>query len=139
MLWRETSAQHFPTGNGYWPGVKYATNMKLQCVPIQDTTPQADWRNRIIEQIILKHNFFTVQIIRFYNLTLPLWSAHPNGKLRDCTHFCWFPMLYQSIFHQLNDVAQTLLPKADKKSSSNSHNRHQHFGHKVSQSSSLLR
>jgi len=22
VLWRETSAQHFPTPNGYWPGMK---------------------------------------------------------------------------------------------------------------------
>jgi hypothetical protein len=104
VLWRETTAQHFPTPNGYWPGVKYATHMRLQCTAIQDGSPQADWRNRAIEQIIVQHNLFSVQIVRFYNITLPLWSAHPNGRLRDCTHFCWFPMLYQSIFHRLREV-----------------------------------
>ena len=26
VLWRETSAQHFPTPNGYWPGVRYAAS-----------------------------------------------------------------------------------------------------------------
>lgn len=105
VIWRETTAQHFPTPNGYWPGVKYATNMKLQCTAIQDQSPKADWRNRAIEQIILRHNLFSVQLLRFYNTTLPLWSAHPNGRLRDCTHFCWFPMLYQAIFQKLRDVA----------------------------------
>lgn len=114
VLWRETSAQHFPTPNGYWPGVKYATHMKLQCTAIQDVSPQADWRNRAIEQIIVQHNLFSVQIVRFYNITLPLWSAHPNGRLRDCTHFCWFPMLYQSIFHRLREM---LLPLETPKTS----------------------
>lgn len=108
VLWRETSAQHFPTPNGYWPGVKYSANLKLQCTAIQDPSLQADWRNRAIENIILQKNLFTIRIVRFYNVTLPLWSAHPNGKLRDCTHFCWFPMLYQYIFHQMRDIAKAL-------------------------------
>ena len=37
VLWRETSAQHFPTPNGYWPGVKFAASMKLTCNPISDS------------------------------------------------------------------------------------------------------
>lgn len=108
IVWRETTAQHFATPNGYWPGVRYAQNMKVGCVPIADPSPQADWRNRAIEHIVQKHQLSTVQILRFYNLTLPLWSEHPNGNLKDCTHFCWFPMLYQPIFHYLKNVANSL-------------------------------
>ena len=104
ILWRETTAQHFPTPNGYWPGVRYATGMKIGCEPIKDPSPQADWRNRAIEDIILKNNLFQVKILRFYNITVPLWSEHPNGHLRDCTHFCWSPMLYQPIFYHLNNA-----------------------------------
>lgn len=101
VLWRETTAQHFPTANGYWPGVKYATNMKVGCVPIKDPSPAADWRNRMVEQIVRRGNLFKVKIMPFYNITVPLWSEHPNGNLRDCTHFCWTPLLYQSVFHAL--------------------------------------
>jgi hypothetical protein len=108
IVWRETTAQHFPTPNGYWPGVRYAQSMKLSCVPILDPSPHSDWRNRIIEQIILQNNLFHIQILRFYNITLPLWSSHPNGNLRDCTHFCWFPMLYQPIFHYLAELVNKL-------------------------------
>ncbi|RYH05473.1 hypothetical protein EON65_44585 [archaeon] len=104
ILWRETSAQHFPTSNGYWPGVKYASSMKLECAPIQDASPAADWRNRIVEHVVLRHNLFKVKILPFYNATLPLWSEHPNGQLRDCTHFCWSPFLYQPLFHALADT-----------------------------------
>ena len=101
VLWRETSAQHFPTSNGYWPGVKYAAGMKLQCQPIADTTPTADWRNSDINTILHEHNLKNIQVVPFYNITLPLWTMHVNGHLRDCTHFCWSPMLYQSLFHAL--------------------------------------
>jgi hypothetical protein len=101
VLWRETSAQHFPTSNGYWPGVKYAASMQLKCEPIADTSSSGDWRNSDIRAIIAEHNLQHVQILPFYNVTLPLWSMHVNGHLRDCTHFCWSPMLYQSLFHAL--------------------------------------
>lgn len=89
VFWRETSAQHFPTANGYWPGAKYASVMKLTCVPHKDTSSGADWRNREIEDILASKKLFMVQTIPFFNVTRPLWSAHPSGHLQDCTHFCW--------------------------------------------------
>jgi hypothetical protein len=104
IMWRETSAQHFPTSNGYWPGVKYANEMKLACEPIKDTSSNSingDWRNSDINNIINKYKLEHIQIVPFYNVTLPLWSSHVNGHLRDCTHFCWSPFLYQSLFHEL--------------------------------------
>ena len=100
IIWRETSAQHFPTVNGYWPGVKYAHNMDVKCVPIEDPSPSADWRNTDVYQII-KQNNLHIKIAPFYNQTLPLWNMHVNGHLRDCTHLCWTPMLYQSLYHYM--------------------------------------
>ncbi len=104
VFFRETTAQHFPTPNGYWPGVKYSHTMKLGCVPLQDASAQADWRNRDIDTIVKTHNLFKVEIVRFYDVTAPLWSEHPNGHMKDCTHFCWSPMLYQPIFHRLDQA-----------------------------------
>ncbi len=103
--WRETSAQHFPTSNGYWPGQRYSSTMKLACVPINDTSPGADWRNEDVSAII-RANKFNIDIIPFYDVSLPLWSMHVNGHHRDCTHFCWSPMLYMTIFR---DLAKSVL------------------------------
>jgi hypothetical protein len=100
IMWKESSAQHFPTPNGYWPGMRYASGMKLQCVDILDKSPEGNWRNKDVEVILQKYKF-PIQIVRFYNLTVPMYTEHVNGNLRDCTHICWFPMLYQSIFHTL--------------------------------------
>jgi len=89
IIWRETSAQHFSTLNGYWPGIRFSHSLQRRCVPIKDPSPHADWRNRDIEDIISSKGLHKIRILRFYNTTVPLWSSHPNGHLRDCTHFCW--------------------------------------------------
>jgi hypothetical protein len=70
-------------------------------MPITDTSASGDWRNSDIRNIIKEHKLEYVKIVPFYNVSLPLWSMHVNGHLRDCTHFCWSPMLYQSLFHAL--------------------------------------
>ena len=105
VVWRETSAQHFPTPTGYWPGARYAPGMKVGCEPIREAGPAADWRNSDIRDIVQSHGLSKVSIAPFYNITVPLWSEHVNGHLRDCTHFCWTPMLYQSLFQYLAKVA----------------------------------
>jgi len=103
IIWRETSAQHFPTPTGYWPGQRYAKDMKLVCVPINDTSPDSDWRNTDIRNIIYS-NKFDVKILPFYNVTVPLYEMHVNGHKQDCTHMCWTPMLYNMCFHFLKNI-----------------------------------
>lgn len=107
ILWRETSAQHFPTSNGYWPGQKYSHDMQLKCIPINHTSPTSDWRNNDIDAIIRANKFEDkIHIIPFYEMTIPLYELHVNGKMRDCTHFCWTPMLYQYLFHALANATE---------------------------------
>jgi hypothetical protein len=103
VIWRETSAQHFPTYNGYWPGLKYAKDMDVKCIPITNTSDDADWRNKDANKII-RDNKYHINIAPFFNHTLPLYNMHVNGHLRDCTHLCWTPMLYQSLFHYMADA-----------------------------------
>ena len=86
-----------------WPGVRYAQGLRLACVPINDTSPDADWRNREINDIVKTHSYFGIRVIPFYNETVPLWDMHVNGHKQDCTHFCWTPMLYQYLFHYMRN------------------------------------
>lgn len=104
VYWRETSAQHFDTPNGYWPGAKFIHQMKAHACKSIEGNDQLDWRNRDIEKIIQQEKLTNIHLLPFYNITHPLWSEHPNGQLRDCTHFCWSPMFYQPLFHQLRDI-----------------------------------
>jgi hypothetical protein len=80
--------------------------MKVGCEPIKEPGPDADWRNSDVRDIILTQGLSKVQVAPFYNITVPLWSEHVNGHLRDCTHFCWTPMLYQSLFKFLADAVK---------------------------------
>eukprot|EP01040_Poterioochromonas_malhamensis_P002756 gene2756-2933_t len=105
IIWRETSAQHFSLPNGYWPGIRYIRGMKLKCSPLQETSIESDWRNYEISNLIRKHHLTSsIHLMPFYNITIPLWSQHPNGQMKDCTHFCWTPMLFQSFFHYLKNM-----------------------------------
>jgi hypothetical protein len=75
--------------------------LKIGCVQINDTSNDANWRNTDTEMIIKTHRLDKIKIVRFYNLTVPMWTEHVNGNLKDCTHLCWTPMLYQSIFRSM--------------------------------------
>lgn len=46
IFWMETPPQHFNTPNGYWGG------SKSKCVPIQNRTQEADWRNYDVAEIL---------------------------------------------------------------------------------------
>eukprot|EP01035_Chromulina_nebulosa_P020631 gene20631-26748_t len=63
IIFRETTAQHFPTSNGYWPGAKFASTMKLICQPINDISDEADWRNNDLISIIKANNFNNIQLV----------------------------------------------------------------------------
>jgi hypothetical protein len=82
--------------------------LKVGCVEIGDLSDDANWRNTDVEMIIRNNNLNEIKMVRFYNLTVPLWTEHVNGHMKDCTHLCWTPMLYQSIFHSMaHAVMQT--------------------------------
>merc|ERR1712130_630797 len=43
----------------------------------------------------------TLYFIPFKDVTEPLWNKHKNG---DCTHWCTFPHLWQTIWHSLYKI-----------------------------------
>jgi hypothetical protein len=120
LFWRESSAQHFPTPTGYWPGVRYVAGVPVRCQPIQDRFN--DWRNIDLHGLFHKHTLAAPvlpgeavreifsglpwEIVPFYNITFTMHNEHVNGRLRDCTHFCWTPMMHQSLFEQLSASMQ---------------------------------
>ena len=105
--------------------LRYSARMHLQCVPVADQSYEADWRNRDIESIIRRHNLYRITVIPFYNVTLPLYNGHPGGHMRDCTHLCWSPLLYQPIFNTLDSAMDK--PIASSRSSSSSVTKSMHL------------
>jgi len=101
FMYMETPATHFNTSNGYW---KHA---QTPCVPILDPSPEADWRNYIVHQYIREYNLTSIRIVHLRKLTEPLYREHVLGNFKDCTHYCWTPMMYQYVFAQIANIVES--------------------------------
>lgn len=50
--------------------------------------------------------FVRVHVLNFRALTRDMSDLHVRqNNNRDCTHYCYTPMMYQSIYHQLAKIA----------------------------------
>jgi hypothetical protein len=106
VFFRETSAQHWNhTAYGYF--INGGLPEEGSCQPLRDSSPQLDWRNREIKLAVdsLEHPD-SVQIMGFRDLTAPLHDMHPNtdNYVRDCTRFCYFPQMWQTIWRDVDVV-----------------------------------
>lgn len=95
FLYLETPATHFDTSNGYW------NRSQTHCVAIRDLSPTADWRNEIVRRYIQEHSLTNIRMIYLRKLTEPMHREHVLGNFKDCTHYCWSPMMYQYVFAQI--------------------------------------
>lgn len=108
VLYRETGAQHWNySDSGYfessWDQRQAMENGS--CIPIYDSTPDHDWRNsdviNLLENLELEH----VRVMPFRDITAPLFNMHPSHQSKqDCTHYCYFPQMWQSIWFDLNEA-----------------------------------
>ena len=103
-IWRETTAQGNPTANGYF---EYTAGSKHSpsCVSVETQSKvfsyHADWRNRIVYEILESSNSLNVHI-------LPLFRNSLRQIFRnelDCTHSCLTPLLYKPLWLSLYHIA----------------------------------
>jgi hypothetical protein len=123
-LWLEKSSQHFDSsfrGDGHIHNGYFVNNHdpdKL-CVPIKDASIESDWRLTVLWNTFKNFTFSggssrnstRLEIIPFRDVSLPLWDMHPTRVETgpDCTHFCWSPLLYQSVFSHIARVSEEVL------------------------------
>lgn len=103
VFFRETAAQHWNvTENGYFANSNSNVEAASQsCVPLADSTPTFDWRNRDVQQMIENEQLKNINILKFHDVTAPLYEMHPEA---DCTRYCYFPQMFQGLWKQLNTV-----------------------------------
>jgi len=83
LIWRETSAQHFPTEDGSFSShVKKNSGKASKCVPVRKQT--RGWRNDITTPLMQNATPYVLRIGAFSSSIPP--SLHRSEK--DCTHFC---------------------------------------------------
>jgi hypothetical protein len=97
VAWIETYPQHFQTSNGY-----FSPSVADNCAPIRNPSRALDWRNTIIEDCLKKYRLTNIHYVYSRDIFLPLVKEHHNTG--DCTHYCYWPMLYQPIYEQLYHI-----------------------------------
>lgn len=70
-----------------------------------------DWRNTDVYHIITNGAFTNIHLMPFRDITLPLYNMHPSSSVvsarhhEDCTHYCYFPQMWQTIWFHLYEAA----------------------------------
>eukprot|EP01036_Dinobryon_divergens_P022067 gene22067-30301_t len=114
VFFRETAAQHWNhTDIGYFDDAQRLESNGT-CIPISDSTPEFDWRNRDVAHYLENNDLKDIKMVRFHDITAPLFNMHPTSQSpaypqqQDCTHFCYFPQMWQSVWYHLysNTLAQ---------------------------------
>jgi len=75
-----------------------------------------DWRNRDVYHFIENNELKDINMVPFRDITAPLFNMHPTWSTtnpsqsasyphqqqqQDCTHFCYFPQMWQSMWYHL--------------------------------------
>jgi len=117
LVWAEQVAQHWPTRNGYFASAK-GTPLKQLCRPLANASSAADWRNELVWELLQEQPwrgqlealapYVRLDVLGFRALTRDLSSFHMRQQIKDCTHFCYSPLLYQPIYLQLAQLSRTL-------------------------------
>jgi hypothetical protein len=101
VMWMETPPQHFNTSNGYYDGSVYRDKNR-RCVPLQDASEESDWRNYYVHKTIRERGLHNLQILPLRKMMIPLYREH--WGLKDCTHYCWWPMLHQVAYSRMREA-----------------------------------
>lgn len=137
LAWHETLTQHWvsPTGTGYfikevvdaqekaWDQAKLVddtTNLKEFMVPgccaaLTNYTLATDWRNGIVHRTMDKSPRMQkhIHLLPMASLTKDIPDMHTCNPFykHDCTHYCYTPLLWQVLWHQIKDLAKVLEKK----------------------------
>lgn len=98
MTYLETPPQHYDSSNGYF------TQNQTNCVPIQNTSLEADWRNYYVYQELSSQQLENITMIPIRDLMIPLYREHFRGNYIDCTHYCYWPMIQLPIYDSLYQI-----------------------------------
>lgn len=120
LVWAEQVAQHWPTSNGYFVTAKSGGPLKLLCPALANSSAAPDWRNDLVWAHYLAEGtpwrqrlealapFARLGVLSFRAVTRDQSSMHMRQQVKDCTHLCYSPLMYQPIYRQLAELASGL-------------------------------
>jgi len=87
FVWRETSAQHFPTEDGSFNQRAARSSYEIKSFSCKDASIlNRGWRNMITTPILRNATKNVLEIGSFSTATPA--ALHKHGPGRDCTHYC---------------------------------------------------
>jgi hypothetical protein len=102
IIWRETTAQHFPYRDDGIFDEKYK-HRYTSCQAHRDSSPT--WRVTQVQDVWKELNIQNISYVPFYKATEPLYRMHAGLPTKhlvvDCTHYCVFPMMWQPLWSGL--------------------------------------
>lgn len=133
VAWHETMSQHFinEIGSGYFfkplvddqevswkDGRVNLTSIDTTklivpncCSSISNTTFLADWRNDLVRVHLSKNSRSDkIHYLPFADMTrdvADMHVCHPD-YIHDCTHYCFWPLLWQPFWHQIEKLSYKL-------------------------------
>ena len=105
-IWRETTAQAMATTNGYFDYMRHDQG-KTTCVlpeQLSDSSVfsfRADWRNRIVYEVLETYNLTHTFVLPLYRNSL----RQIYRSTSDCTHSCVTPLMYKPLWLSLYHIA----------------------------------
>ena len=110
VIMRESSAQHFDSPGGLWPGkgMPLANSGTCTSKPVKEMMAY-NWRNRAVEPLLRAAGYETMRV---YRSTANMADFHVRGHhdkhghlVHDCTHYClpgpvidhWSYLLYAAV------------------------------------------
>ncbi len=99
---RETQAQHFSSGNHPPSGLYQGEHTCMGSEVFDEAgnffyNPIAEWRNEALHSV-LNQTGEVSHVMKLFDATMPLVSAHAQGSDGDCTHY-FFDMEYWEPWH----------------------------------------
>lgn len=134
VAWHESSSQHWKSidGSGYFD-LKLVDNQETEflfknpqnipiadfqipqcCKAITNTSEEADWRNYLVKKQLQALGLAPtaaqtqkIQYLPYADITRAVGDMHTCHQLykHDCTHFCYWPLLYQPFWSQIEGLS----------------------------------
>ena len=111
LLWVETAPQHFlhdsASQNGLFRGGDYFGGFRGCGLINESLKTEANYRNIVVQEYMDSGILPKLPIIKKFDYLFDLFHLH-SLKKHDCTHYCYAPLIYGSIWAQIAALSQNI-------------------------------
>ena len=106
LLWVETAPQHFLHDSAPQNGL-YGKRFRGCGLINESLKTEANYRNIVVQEYMDSGIVPKLPIIKRFDYLFDLFHLH-SSKVQDCTHYCYAPLIYGSIWAQIADISHNI-------------------------------